>query len=300
MDEEKKITEDKGVVMPKGSKVLKKIIKDDIEGGKLKEGFEVRQVPPVVVWDLNDALAAYKENELPIVGRGKDRGYELAGTLGVAGVLGFLVGGALLAKGKTALGAVGLGAGAGLEVGAYATLPKKVPLVGYYYGVRDDVVEHTKYPRYVFVKLPLKLSDEAFEVRSKAQIRQRIKENDFKVPSPVDIEMAIAREEHKDEVESNGSPGMSLPPPDNPDDKGMSLPPPDDPDNEGMSLSPPDNSDKQSKPDNKGIMSDEGQEDVLKQKEKASASSSLSPAIIDKSSMQIFREHKGSGITTGG
>lgn len=213
MEDEKRITEAEGVVMSEGSSVLKRIIKNDIEGGRIKEGLEVRQVQPVAIWDLNEALQYYKEGKLPIIGKGKNRGYELSGTLGVAGVLGFLVGGALLAKGKTALGAVGLGAGAGLEVSAYASLPKKVPIVGYYYGVREDVVGYTRHSRYVFVKLPLGLSDEAFEVRSKAQIRQAIKEGTFKIPSPIEIEEAIAREEHEDEVDSNASPSMPMPVP---------------------------------------------------------------------------------------
>lgn len=209
---EEQITKNEGVVAPASSEALKQIV-NDIEAGKLREGYRVEtiQATSFMFGDLNDALAAYKADKLPVLGMGKDRGYELSGTLGVAGLLGLVAGGIFLAKGKTGLGAVGLGAGAGLEVGAYATLPKKVPIVLYYYAVRDDQYDHVTVTRYVVVKLPKKLSDTAFEARSKAQIRQRIGEGAFVVPAPIEVERAAAREEHEKEVQSNGNPQMPVP-----------------------------------------------------------------------------------------
>ncbi len=196
------ISRDGGVTVaaPKSKSLLA-----GIEGGSLAPNMEITTMD--VTFDtIEAALAKYKEKQLPVIGMGKDRGYGMSGGLGAVGLLSLLAGGVALAKGKTALGALGVGVGAGAELGAFTSLPKKVPVVGYFIAVREDYIGHTTYPRYVLVKLPQGLGDTMFKERSMAQIRQRIKENAFVTPSMIAVEREEAKKEHADEVASGLDP----------------------------------------------------------------------------------------------
>lgn len=190
--------------------VLRTIV-DDIEGGRLGSGVTIQQVHSVYN-NLTEALSAYKAGTMPKIGMGKNRGYGLAGGLGITGLLSIAAGGVFLAKGKAALGALGLGAGAGIEVGAYISLPSRVPIVGYFYEVRSDHVEGVYIERYVLVKIPLGLSDEAFERRSKCIIRQKIKEGAFVTPSAFQVEIIENRRAQEDDLKSALPPPVASPP----------------------------------------------------------------------------------------
>jgi len=250
-----------------------------IEGGSLAPNMEITTMD--ATFDtIEGALTAYKEKKLPVIGMGKNRGYGMSGGLGAVGLLSLLAGGMALAKGKTALGALGVGVGAGAELGAVTSLPKKVPVVGYFIAVREDYIGHTTYARHVLVKLPQGLGDTMFKERSMAQIRQRIKENAFVTPSMIAVEREEAKKEHANEVASGLDPAEAAQVKEDEDDD----PPAATPDPSSSSSAPP---------ASVSLSSSSADDDPSKKDVKPKKKT---PAISELSSAQQKAASAGSGI----
>ena len=146
---------------------------------------------------IDTALDAYKSGHLMSAGMGLDRGYKATIGFSIAGVISLITGSVLLAKGRTALGSVGVGVSAGCGVGSYVTYPEVVPLVGYHLRVSED--------KFVSIRIPRGLDDDEFIDCSDKQARHKIEMGRYSIPTVHLIEQAEARRDQRADLSTPDS-----------------------------------------------------------------------------------------------
>jgi hypothetical protein len=140
------------------------------------------------------ALVEYKAGNLPRIGKVRVDSYTMSASLGGAGLLSALIGAGFLIKGKTGLGAAGLGVGAGFGVGAAVTYPIKKEACMFF--LRCDCSQtveidgqRQKLPLYAKIVMPLKLSDKEFKNECKRQLKKAKDDKKCILATPIEIEI---------------------------------------------------------------------------------------------------------------
>lgn len=164
---------------------------------------------------IEAALTEYKAGRLPKIGKVRVDSYTMSASLGGAGLLSALIGAGFLVKGKTGLGAAGLGVGAGFGVGAVVTYPIKKEACMFF--LRCDCTQAVEVegqkqelPLYAKIIMPLKLSDREFKKECKRQLKEAKQDKKCILATPIEIEIIEESIKQAADVASSSSNGDGL------------------------------------------------------------------------------------------